>query len=123
MSRATEYDRVRKAYITMAEQARFRPAAPNDGFGGGVLSDQELADPDILEEEASRYARKFIAQEDRAQFMIGQAVPSTRTALVYIIEAARCMCSTQRANREVFARRLLKMAMDHLTCSYDDMLL
>ena len=45
---------VREAYIRMAEQARYRPAAPNDGFGNSDLSEQELADADILEEEARR---------------------------------------------------------------------
>jgi hypothetical protein len=98
----------------MAEQAQFRPAARNDGFGNVFLTAEELADPEILEQEADRYARKFTAEEDAAQFFVSVAIPSTRCALVYVIEAARCLCSAQSANREVFSRRLLELAINDL---------
>ena len=114
MTHMKEYARVSEAYNRMAEQARYRPAAPNDGFGNSDLSEQELADADILEEEARRYALGFIFQENTATFLIGVAIPSTRSALVYVIEAARCLCSAVSTKREVTARRLLELAFNDL---------
>ena len=68
----------------MATDARYRPAAFSDGMGGGRLSEEQLANPDILDEEADRYARKFIAEEDTAKFTIGLSNYSTNRALVYV---------------------------------------
>ena len=61
-----DYARVREAYTRMAEQARYRPAAPSDGFGNGILSEQELPDRDILEEEAPGTPLSLTAEENTA---------------------------------------------------------
>jgi hypothetical protein len=114
MGNSTEYARVCEAYITMADQARYRPAAPNDGFGNTYLSEQQLADPGILEEESGQYALEFLAQENTARFLIGVSNYSTNRALVYVIEVARCLCSGQSKLREVVAPRLLALAMQEL---------
>ena len=42
---ATEFDRLREAYIAMSKRAKYRPAAPIDGCGNITLSDEVLADP------------------------------------------------------------------------------
>ena len=114
MTHTKEYARIREAYFTMAEQARFRPAAPNDGFGNGDLTEEQLTAPAILEEEAERFVLKFTAEETTAQFWIGVSDLSTSKALVYVIEAARCLCSGQITLREIVAPRLLELAMDDL---------
>jgi hypothetical protein len=87
-----EHSRIREAYLKMAELARYRPCAPGDGCGGTYLSEEELADPDRLEEEASEYATRFIEEEDRVSFRIGVSNSRTNRALVFTIEAGRLLC-------------------------------
>lgn len=74
--------RIREAYIEMAQQANHRPHAPE-----GAHRDDDLQD------EAAAYAREFIAEENSTKFDIGVSDYTTNRALVYTIEAARCMCA------------------------------
>jgi hypothetical protein len=114
MAHAKEYARILEAYIKMAEQARYRPAANT------VLTSEELGDREILKEEAARYAEKFLAQENTAQFWIGVSDFSTNRALVYVIEAARCLCAAQSLLRHEIATRLLALAAEDLAARSKD---
>ena len=87
---ATEFDRLREAYIAMSKRAKYRPAAPIDGCGNITLSDEVLADPQQLGKEAAHYATEFINEGYR--FWIGVSDFSTNRALVYTIESARNLC-------------------------------
>ena len=75
-------DRIREAYIEMALQANYRPEAP------------EYGNPDDadLQEEAARYARRFIEEEQSRHFHIGVSDYTTNRALVFTIEAAKQLC-------------------------------
>ena len=44
--------RFAQAYLKMAIEAHYRPAAPGDGMGGIYLSEDELEDRDLLLKEA-----------------------------------------------------------------------
>lgn len=81
MPRFSVEDRIREAYIEMATKANYRPEA----------ADGSSADDD-LKDEAVRYARRFIAEEDHHQFWIGVSDYTTNRAFVYTIEAARLLC-------------------------------
>jgi len=98
MPRLSIEDRIREAYIEMARQANHRPHAPE-----GARRDDDLKD------EAAAYAREFIAEEQTTEFDIGVSDFTTNRALVYTIEAARCMCAGAfGADRAV---KLLEMAL------------
>jgi hypothetical protein len=108
-----EAERISQAYLRMAREARYRPAAPGDGFGNIHLSAEDLNDRHILATEAREYADQFIREEDRRQFFIGCSKWSTNRALVFTIEAARNLCSGGIAAE--LALRLLRMAIDEVT--------
>lgn len=90
--RETFEDRIRGAYLEMAEKARFRPQAPSDGFGNVQLTDGERADKERLAKEASAYVERFIEQEKTLNFRIGTGDFTNARALVYAIEGARALC-------------------------------
>jgi len=102
----TRCDRFREAYKRMAIEARYRPAAPGDGLGSVRLTDAQLEDSALLDEEASRYAQRFIAEEDADRFWIGCSDYSTNRAFVYVIEAARALAGKD----DRVAAKLLEMA-------------
>jgi hypothetical protein len=107
MSNYSELDDiVASAYRRMASEARYRPAAPNDGFGNITVPLDTLD----LDAEASDYARKWRAEEDTLKFYIGSADFLTRETMAYAIEAAR-LCAS--GNPEV-VRRLLNLALESL---------
>jgi hypothetical protein len=91
----------------MASEADYRPAAPSDGLGHVLLTEDEVKDPDRLEEEAWKYAKEFAAEDDSRRFNIGCTNYSTNKATVYTIEAARSLCGG--ANE--LAAVLLRMAL------------
>jgi hypothetical protein len=101
-------NRYAEAYINMAKQAHYRPAAPGDGCGGIYLSDEELSDPQRLKREAQQYAVEFLRLEEGMNFHIGHADFSTNRALVYTIEAARQLCGGFLSRP--YALKLLEMA-------------
>lgn len=98
MPRLSVEERIREAYIEMATQAHYRAEA-----GEGATDDDDLDD------EAARYATRFIAEEQTADFHIGVSDYTTNRALVYSIEAARQLCcGALGANH---ALKLLEMAV------------
>jgi len=101
-----------EAYLEMAKRARYRPAAPGDGWGHITLSEEQLVDPRLLEAEAISYAQGFLSEEDERTFWIGCSDFETNRALAYVIEAARCLCGGSAGNAT--ALRLLRMAIDEI---------
>jgi hypothetical protein len=103
----SERDRIIEAYLQMAQEAHYRPAAPSDGLGNIQLSAEELRNGKRLSEEAAMYADEFIRDANGSEFNIG--IPNWRTnrALVYTVEAARSLCGAQ----DELALNLLKMAV------------
>lgn len=101
--------RFAEAYKLMAEEARYRPAAPGDGLGNVSLTKEEAADPKRLDQEAERYALAFDKEEDTDHFHIGCADFDTNRAFVFTIEAARALASG--CDGDALALRLLKMAI------------
>ena len=81
-------NRFAEAYVNMAEQANYRPAAPGDGCGGISLSDEERRDPQQLKREASEYALRFMEEAEQHRFITGCSNFTTNRALVYVIETA-----------------------------------
>lgn len=106
----TEHDRIREAYFQMGEKAKYRPQAPSDGFGNIQLTEEEIADPKRLAEEASAYADRFITEEHTREFAIGLSNYRTNRAFVYTIEAARILCCG--LGGEAYAIKLLEMAVE-----------
>ena len=105
-----EHDRVCKAYVQMARNAKYRPQAPSDGLGSILLSKEELEDRQRLSNEASDYADRFFKEEDTLQFHIGCSDYETNRALVYTIEAARLLCAGGPSRLR--ALKLLEMAVE-----------
>lgn len=85
----TEYDRICEAYLRMAREAKYRPAAPSDGFGNIQLSKSELEDEYRLAKEAGKYANQFLKEENEHSFYFGRSNWPTNRAFVYAIQGAR----------------------------------
>lgn len=123
-----EFSRFRQAYLAMAKQANYRPAASIDGKV--TLSVEELVDPErlaydaeaavsyaaevwagrIWREEAVSYANEFLDEKNAQRFWIrGGSHWDHHRALVYTIEAARQLNSG--ADGADTAIRLLEMAL------------
>jgi hypothetical protein len=108
------FERYRAAYLEMAAQAHYRPAAPNDGCGNILLDDDELADPARLHREAQKYALRFVAQDDKMEYSIGCPDGKGNRAFCYIIEAANALCAPEPK----LAIKLLKMAVAEVDREY-----
>jgi hypothetical protein len=99
------YSQIENAYHEMVKTARYRPGAPDDGFGN--LIDEKAP---ITQDEIEGYAGRWWKQEDDCTFWVGCCNFSTRAATMFAIEAAHNMCGA--ADRT--ALRLLKMAVREL---------
>lgn len=102
----SERERFEQAYLMMARVARYRPEAPGNGFGDVTLSKEQIADVLRLKMEAASYAKQFISGAEMSYF-VGVPNYETNRALVFVIEAARCLCGVQ----DDVAAKLLKMAL------------
>jgi hypothetical protein len=76
---------IEDAYRRMADEGRYRPAAPSDGLGNITVPLESLD----LDKEASEYARQWWEQEDECEFTVGCCNYPTRAATIFAIEAAR----------------------------------
>jgi hypothetical protein len=72
-------------YCHMAEEVRYRPAAPGDGLGNVAVPPDELD----LDEEADQYAQRWWSEEYEGRFEVGTCNGPTRPATIFAIEAAR----------------------------------
>lgn len=104
-SHVPAHEQIRQAYKTMAEEARYRPAAPSDGMGNLTVPVESLD----LEAEATKYAERWEAEEHVHSFWIGVCDYPTRPATIYAIEAARLMCGGSGTEEAVIA--LLNLAI------------
>lgn len=102
----TYLDQVRHTYTRMADECRYRPAAPSDGLGNITVPLAELD----LNAEVLDYARSWRHQEDEQSFYVGCPSFTGRPALILAVEAARLICGVDHAG----AARLLRMAADEL---------
>jgi hypothetical protein len=84
----TTYEQIVDTCKRMADEARYRPAAPSDGLGNITVPSEELD----LEAEADKYARRWNQEEDSRDFHVGVCNFPTRPATIFAIEAARSMC-------------------------------
>jgi hypothetical protein len=91
----------------LAEEGRYRPAAPSDGFGGPLVPEEELD----LDAEAAEYAERWSAEEDRGQYRIGSCNKNDRPAFIFSIEAMRIIAGGGSSGH---AARLLRTAADEL---------
>ena len=100
--------RYREAYLAMDAQAKYRPAAPSDGWSGTVqLTREQINDPVLLAHEADRYALQMLREDDATQYKIGCPDFVFNRAFCWVWEAARLRCSPA----PVEARKLLEMAI------------
>ena len=98
------------AYLEMARVARYRPQAPEDGFGNVLLSQEQCKDPDRLERETLDYVKRFVAEEDERMFRIGCTNFATNRAFIWVLEAARSLCG----GADDLALQLLEMAVQEI---------
>lgn len=101
-------EQIQAAYRRMAEEARYRPAAPSDGLGNITVPDEDLD----LDKEATEYAARWTAEEDAGVFRLGCCDFSSRPSAMFAVEAARLL-NTGAGGQEP-ARRLLGMAVADL---------
>jgi hypothetical protein len=101
-------EQIEDAYRRMAEEGKYRPAAPSDGFGGLLAEDESELD---LDAEAADYAQRWWPEEDLGEYHIGVPGFERRPALIFAVEAARI---SNGAGSGPHAARLLRMAADEL---------
>ncbi len=103
----TELHGLTRAYLAMAEQANYRPAASSNQITGEIILDAaELCSVEQLQHEAGEYAHNFVEQEDTCAYHIGVTDYETAQAFVFGLEALKllCGCAPRRA------LKLLQMA-------------
>ena len=97
------FEQIAAVYERMTAEARYRPAAPSDGFGHITVPAAEL-DRDA---EKRDYALSWWADEDSLSFWLGCPDFPLRRMMILAVEAARACCSADRD----LARKLLEMAL------------
>jgi hypothetical protein len=108
-------DQVSDTYRRMAKEANYRPTAPSDGMGNITVPVPQLN----LEEEIEEYIADWWKDGEHGSIYdaIGCANWPDRPALIFVIEAARCICggtSLGDLDGHWIARRLLLMALAEL---------
>ena len=98
-------ERFQDAYRHMAAIG-YRPAAPSDGMGTITVPLEQLD----LDDEARRYARRFIAEEHTRTFWLGVTDYTTNRAFAWTVEAARLMCAGPMVRGDLVPR-LLRLAL------------
>ena len=71
-----------------------------------------MADPSRLEGKSQAYAHEFLQEDASGSFAIGCADAATAAALIFTIEAARCMCAGREG--DATAAALLRAALEEL---------
>jgi hypothetical protein len=108
MTADARVQRFADAYLRMASEAKYRPAAPADCCGTIQLSLEQLRDPERLRRESVQYAVQFLREENKDSFCIGCSDFRTNKAFAWTIEAARQLASGSSGNET--ALKLLQMA-------------
>lgn len=94
-------EQVGGVYCRMADEARYRPAAPSDGMGN-------ITGPLDMDTEIRTYTASWRAEEDAMNYPLGCPEYKLRPAMVLAVEAARACCGADRD----LAIRLLRLALD-----------
>lgn len=99
---------VARAYVRMAAEANYRPAALSDGMGITI----ETSSQDDLTGEAADYAAEWLRLDEGRELATAVGVPCYEhlTAFVFMVEAARCTCGMASEP----AAKLLAMARAEL---------
>jgi hypothetical protein len=106
------YGRYKEAYLAMAQRAKYRPGAPSGGFGDIQMSLEELHNPEILDQEADKYALLFLGEDKTMEYEIGCPDFAYNKAFFYTIEVARLLCGWPHGEKS--AIQLLKMAIEEI---------
>jgi len=93
----TSLQKIDDAYLAMATTAEYRPEAPSDGLENIQLGDDELMDEGRLHREASKYAIRFMEEENTRNFFVGVSSFGTKQAFMWTIEAARSLAAVDNA--------------------------
>jgi len=96
-------EQIKDIYRRLVKEAKFAPAAPSDGMGT-IVGEQDT------EAEAEQYVAQWYTEEQSDRYWCGVPDWHGRPALVFTIEAARCICGMSYAR----AAKLLRMAADDL---------
>ena len=108
--------RFAQAYLMMAD-AKYRPAAPSDGYGNIQLTGEQYEDRNRLYLEAVTYAMKFASVEDGTMdFHIGCSNYNTNRAFVFCIEAARLLAGGSEGDK--YADHLLRLAREEIAAAH-----
>jgi hypothetical protein len=105
MTRAV-FGQIAAVYGRMAAEARYRPAAPSDGFGHITVPAAQLD----LDAEKQDYAAAWWGEEDSGSYWLGCADFRHRKTMILAVEAARACCAADGA----LARKLLEMALQEM---------
>jgi hypothetical protein len=97
-----------QGYRIMAEEAKYRPAAPSDGLGNITVDLDELD----LVAESRAYAARWDHSEASGNFFIGVCDYTTRQTTMFAVEAARLMCAG--SGTATHARKLLELALEDI---------
>jgi len=108
-------EQIADAYKLMAIEARYRPAAPSDVFGN-ITAPLESLD---LDAEAQKYAAQWWREENVGEYFAGSPDMRMRSALIYIIEAARVLCG-KRGGADPLPARLLRLAQTELETAAEE---
>lgn len=100
-------EQIVQTYAQMADEARYRPGAPSDGFGHIVTGDDWLD----AQKEALGYAKAWWKEEDAGAYQVGCPSFENRPALILAIEAARLIAAGDTGR----AARLMELSQQHLT--------
>jgi hypothetical protein len=99
-------DQAVNAYLKMDRCAKYRPAAPSDGFGHVTSGHLDL------HKEAHTYAEQWEESENTLEYFIGCGDIQTREALIFTVEAAKNLCCRRTGDHVALA--LLKMAVNEV---------
>jgi hypothetical protein len=86
------HEQIASVYLIMADQARYRPAAPSDGYGNITVPAPELD----LDAEIRDYAAAWLQSEDNGSYWCGSPDYPLRKVMILCIEAARACAGGDR---------------------------
>jgi hypothetical protein len=101
-------EQIENAYRRMAEEGKYRPAGPSDGFGNQTAESEDELD---LDQEAADFAERWWEQENKGEYRIGSVSQQYRPALIFAVGASEIIAG---AGGMGHAARLLRMAADEL---------
>ena len=102
------FKQISEAYRAMADKVKYRPSAPNDGYGNITVAEDQLN----ITRECEQYAQHWWEQEDSRSYRIGCPDFRMRKGMIFAAEAAHQMCTG--VSGLPYAIKLLKLAVKDL---------